>query len=379
MRTIFLSLLLMSGLLNNNYSCYCQKITVLPLQDAYKKPEPITSKEFVESFTYIPLESSPASFIDANPKINLTSEYIIVINFKKCLLFDRFSGKFLREIGHYGRDPGGYLGTSSGFYDEPTSAFYFKGWKDELFKYSLKGDKIGSVPHPAEGGLSFTLTPEQFNYLGDSLIVCNILNTNGIQDKLIMIFDEKRKVLRTIPNRNITKEQATHLSIGSLNFFHYDGKLLYSEIYSDTIFHLTSDKVVPYLIWEKGPFRASRIFHMSPPETITTRVFFESKKYVSFTFSPFDDRFFALYDKSTSKLKVCKIPLGIKNDIDGFMPFIPVAIHNEELIGLIQAIDVVGWFERNKVTKEKIPQSVEKLSAIEVTDNPVVVIAKLKM
>lgn len=103
-------------LLSIPYLSSGQKLTVLNLEDAYKKQETIYSNEFINSVKYIPLETASNCLIGANPIIHSTEKYFIITdNQNHCFLFDRSTGKFIREIGHYGRDPGGFK-SNRGFF-----------------------------------------------------------------------------------------------------------------------------------------------------------------------------------------------------------------------------------------------------------------------
>lgn len=125
-----------------------QNLKTLQLESAYQKQENINSSEFIETLNYIPLETSPDCLIGANPKIYMTDKYFIILdNQNHCYLFDKSNGKYIRQIGHYGKDPGGYRSVS-GLYNELTSTLYFSDWKQNLIKYSLDGKEIGSVPIP---------------------------------------------------------------------------------------------------------------------------------------------------------------------------------------------------------------------------------------
>lgn len=363
------------------FSIMCQKPLILPLVNAYKKQEPISTKEFIKSFTYVPLETSPQCLIGANPKFMITDKYVIITDQgNHCLLFDKSTGKFIQSIGHYGKDPGGYRTTNRAFLKENNTTIYFLGWKNELIKYSLDGKALGNVPIP-NFNESFTdaFIPDNYTSLPNNLIACNIVNTNGIQKKLLMIFDETGKEVRSIPNWNLQKEHKFSLSIGDVSFYKYNDKILYNEIFNDTIFSLLPDKVVPYMILDRGKLRLKVGTRNSQDvERILHRGFLESEKYICFDFWGIKNKtYFALYNKSTSKLKVCEFNAGIKNDTDGFVPFLPKVNYGEELVGLVQASELVSWFENNKANQDSLPTVIKKLSSYKITDNPILIIGKL--
>ncbi|HES59216.1 MAG TPA: hypothetical protein ENO18_02190 [Caldithrix sp.] len=69
---------------------------------------------------------------------------------------------------------------------------------------------------------------------------------------------------------------------------------------------------------------------------------------------------------------------GIHNNTDGFVPFLPKSIYNDELIGIIQQQDIIQWVENNIVQKENLREELKELILKDPTDNPTIAIAKLK-
>ena len=358
----------------------CQKLPVLQLEDAYKKQEPINSNEFIGSVKYIPLETSPNCLIGASPNINATEKYFIITdNQNHCYLFDRFTGKFIREIGHYGKDPGGF-GSNRGFFNEMTSTIFFTGWKGDLLKYSLEGKYLGSILIPNyNDGLTDSYVPDRFEYLDNNLLVCNIINTNGLLKTLLLIFDEKGKEIKTIPNRKPLIEHTLSISVGDVKYFHYKNKLYFNEYCNDTIFNVGLKSAEPYLIMGRGKLIPTRENRSKANDIIQTRAYFESENYFLITLwiRGSNDNL-ALYNKSTTKLKVCNFETGFKNNTDGFVPFIPKGIYNDELLGIIQQQDISLWVEKNKALKDKLPKELKDLTLKDPADNPTIAIAKLK-
>lgn len=356
-----------------------QKLLVLPLEEAYKKQEIITTKDFIESFTYIPLETTPECLIGGNPKIALVDNFIIITDLTQCLIFEKSNGNFVRKIGHIGRDPGGYRSTQ-GFFNALTKTFYFPGWNNDLFKYSLEGKYLGKVVIPgANDSFTNAFVPEKFSYLNEKIFVCNIFNMDGLQSTLLMLFDENGKVIKSVPNRSVTKAHEIRISTGELNFYNYNNKLLYNEIYNDTIFNLSLNQITPYLVWNRGKYKVTQESQVKTLEQIRPIHFLESEKYITFTFSVLrKKRYFALYNKGNTKLKVCEYEKGIFNDTDGFVPFLPLTGFNGELVGLTQPLDIMNWVEDKKNMKKTIPAEFNKIISVEPTGNPVLTIARLK-
>jgi len=350
------------------------------LEDAYKHKKLITTKDFIDSFVYLPLETSPDCLIGANPKINLTENYIVVTDQNRCLLFDRNNGRFIRQIGHYGKDPDGYKSTR-GFISESTKSVYLIGWSNNLLKYSFEGKLLSSIKIPNHSNNhTSTFVIEKYTYLKKDLIVCNILNINGIQNTLLMVFDENGTEINRIPNRKTGKEHKPVITTGELNFFNSYDNLLYNEIYNDTIFHLVSDKTNPYIILDRGKYSVAKGKGIPEKDRLTLRSFFESGKFIVLIFTMSDNsKYLALYNKTNSTLRLSEIQEGILNDTDDFMPFLPSDIFNDELLGSIQPLQIIKWVGDNKSAGKSVPPALKGGNSINPTDNPVIVIGKLKI
>ena len=161
-----------------------------------------------------------------------------------------------------------------------------------------------------------------------------------------------------------------------LKFAHNRDNLLYYQDYNDTVFSVTVSKSKAYLILKRGRYMPVKGDYNT--EAINIMDYFESQKFIFLNFFVHRKSYFALYDKSDSKIAVTESTSGIINNTDAFLPFKPSSVFKEELIGIIQCTDLMSWFEKNPGLKEKLPPDLKKFSSKQPTDNPVIVIAKLK-
>lgn len=367
---------------------YSQQLPVLDLATAMAHPSKIALSDFVESITYLQLETTPECLINNNPEVILLKDYILTRTSQQCLLFDRKSGKFIREIGHYGKGPGEFRGTY-GFFDEISSIYYFIGWNGNLLKYSLDGKFLGSLEIPGYNGtFENPSMPDRYTYLSSNLIVCNYMNINGLENKSFMIFDTKGKIIKTIPNRHLIKNVKTAINTGTTSFHHFNNKTFYQEFYNDTVFTISLEEIKPYFILNRGKYRPQyealwwTFEKRKEANMIYQPLYLESSRFLTFEFyyvfgNP--ARFFALYDKTLKSLKVTENNSGIKNDIDGFMDLTLKSINQSgELSCLIQSQDIIKWFENNKDKIKSLKTELQNLKNINLGDNPVIVIAKYK-
>jgi len=374
-------LFFIAGLYNN---IFCQQIPILNLTQAIEHPENIKLSDFVESITYIPLATTYDCLVDKNPKFYVTKEYIVTITTFKCHVFNRKNGEFIRLIGNYGRGPGEYQ-SSLGLINEHIPACYFTGWNGNLVKYTMDGVFRGNVKIPGYKD-SFDSPSLQLNYsfINDSMIVCDFLIATGTEPYYLMVFNDNGKVLNIIPNRNILEtKQKFVLRTGEMSFYHFNNNLFFQSMYNDTVFQISIDKIAPHFILNRGkhspPFESKWGDYGKQLQSnfISLPIYCENNRFISFNFYLNKSKYFALYDKSLKLLKVVDNKSGIKNDIDGFIDLSFDSLNSDgELIGLIQANELVNWIEKNPEKIKVLDLILQKLQNIKMTDNPVVVVAK---
>ncbi len=363
-----------------------QQIPVLNLSSSVEQPEDITLSDFVKSITYIPLATTYDYLVDKYPKVYVTKDYIVTLTNYTSLVFNRKNGEFIREIKHIGRGPGEYQATR-GFFNDVIPAFFFTGWNGNLVKYTMDGVFKGTIKIPGyEDNFVSPSVPMNYSFINDSIIVCDFLIALGTEPKSLMIFSEKGNVLKIIPNHNILKtKQKFVLTTGESSFYRFNNNLFFQNMYCDTVFQVTVDRITPYFVLNRGkhspPFESKwwSFEKKLKSNFISQPSYSESKRFITFNFYFGRDKYFALYDKLSKILKVVDNKSGIKNDIDGFIDLSFDYVNSDgELIGLIQANDLVNWIEKNPEKFKVLKPDLQKLQNIKMTDNPIVVIAKYK-
>lgn len=82
------------------------KISVGAAMNALGK---ITAQTISSNVRYVALETNDSSLVGEMPDMQVLEHAILVSSVNQCLkLFDRSTGKFIRDIGHVGTDPQGY-------------------------------------------------------------------------------------------------------------------------------------------------------------------------------------------------------------------------------------------------------------------------------
>ncbi len=363
-----------------------QQLPVIDLSNALESPTKISVGDFIESISYIALETTPESLVGNNPKIFATDDYIITRNSRKCLVFSRENGDFIRELGHYGRDPGGYQ-TNIGVFNELSSIYYFIGWNRDLIKYSLSGEFLGSISiafnNKNAGAFS---SPDVFSYLNDEILVCKMAWIDGTEPYLFFIFDENGMLLKAIPNKMRSKDkQGFNFSVPELKFHRYNNNVFFQSFFCDTVFRLTQNDIVPSFMLKSGkylpPFESKWWSNEKKKRSdfISLPTYFENSRFIAFDMYKKSKRYFGLYNKSSRTLKITGNNAGILNNLDGFInPTFNSINESEELLGFVNPHEIQLWFKQNPDKYESLKPELKKLKDINESDNPVIIIAKFK-
>jgi hypothetical protein len=170
-------------------------------------------------------------------------------------------------------------------------------------------------------------------------------------------------------------------------FYKLNNQLFFCELFNDTIFHVTANSLTPKYIFNMGkysaPYAMRTAANFESEKYFFLKGIFESSKYLFCTFSVNKKTYTALYDKAK---KTCVVNVtapesgnGVINNSNDFVPF-ELSSMNEanELICTMDAFKIVQWFKNNPGKVNKLPQNLKGLQNVKETDNPVIVIVKLK-
>jgi len=360
-----------------------QRINEIDLNKALTKSEPIVCSDLILGFDYIVLETNEDIQIDANPKIFVHNQLLFVTTIRNCYLFDRSTGKFIREIGRNGKGPTEYRSTQ-GLINPDTEKIYLTGWNSDLLEYDYNGQFIKSIKIP--GYLDNFQTPSiptQFTHLNEN-IVCYFSNIIGPEEKLILVFNTDGEIIRTYPNSNIFPESVFQLTTKESCFYHFGNRLYFKENYNDTVFEVAEFGLTPKIVLYTGKYRKPYEAKWSNSneqglEFITPFDIMETDLFILFKFYFKGKLNLGFYDKSDMELKINELEAGIKNDINNFIPFMPTTISNNgELAGIMDAFLIQQWFTDNPDKTKNLPLQLQQLKEINESDNPVVIIAKIK-
>jgi len=352
----------------------------LPVIDLTKIPEKentVNISRFVSKITYLPLETNEECLIGTNAKFYLYDSIIVCCAFRQIFIFNSKDGKFIKSIGEYGRGPTSFSNSRNSYIKNGDVLISALNWEYPLIEFSVNGTVLNR--------LKTERYPRDIAWLNDNLYAI-YYNKNSISDSLkLQIYNSKnRKTVSTFYDYREFKDSPKRTMFGAF-FYNYNNKLFIKEYFNDTVFRVTSEKLIPNFVFHSGkyspPFYEKDVFDFVQYHSINTII--ETEHLIFFRLHFKKQTYYCYFDKLTDQVQIpnyknSKIN-GFNNDIDGFMKFSPLTVsENNELIGYLESYKIKQWFKENPDKAAKLPPHLQKLKNIKETDNPVVIIAKLK-
>lgn len=395
-----------------------KKSNTIRLVEAIAAPVEINASDCFDQVRYVPLETTDSSLIGKGPYVQIIKDRILVsTNQQQCLMFDKETGKFIKQVGHIGNDPVGYSSVYCWGNNE-TGMIYFNGWNKDLVCYDQEGTFRGKIkiPFDVQGYSSAS-----FGYQNDGIFVLYKSGTlfgNGASDLLFFKDNAQIDSCSTIVCDDKPFDPSTIASIamfnsetgvglfgptayegvvvidykepetGSVNviastrLWRQDNELYVKGAYNDTIYQVKDQTLIPSTILDLGKYHwdFSERFMKNKDNAILITQILDSKermiiRYIQELFHK-PTLYNAVVTKSTGEVKVSLYTDGLKDDLTGYLPLQPMSVSSTgEYIGLVSAADAVTWFEENEGNKD-ISQQVNELKRVGEEDNPVVVIMR---
>lgn len=357
-----------------------ETLEIVDIENAFEKRAPININDISRDCNYIVLETTNESLIGSNYTVYSDEKYLVAIDRKRILLFDRGSGKFIRTIGNSGSGPNEYSNTYVKMpYNEEKRVFYADRSR-ERYEYDINGKLLNTRKGP-ELVYDFVNIDEYTyaafidNYLGDE------------KNKMI-IFNETDSIIKIFPNyQSFPFNGSINVFVTNSWFYKLNNQLHFCERFSDTLFNVTPDSLIPRFVFNKGaytfPYELRNDMIVPENKYFYTENILESSKYLFYTFRFNKKVYTAVYDKKQKNTIVNdyigESGDGYINNLNDFVPLELSSINGKgELTCTIDAFKVKKWLQTNSEKFEKLPENIKKLKYVNESDNPVVVIARLK-
>jgi hypothetical protein len=363
----------------------------LDLAKAFAKQQEVQLSRFVDKVTYLPLETHQEALIPENARYELTDDFVIVKTsaggIYRILLFDRNSGKFIREIGKQGRGPGeySYFGNSNIPYNHVKKEIYAFTYSRDIIAYDLSGKNTGIIRVPGwsdprwQEGRSVPFPAD--NMLDENIFAGYFHNLRGWENRKLVLFT-KDGIVKIFPN-HMTYIGSSRYYQYNIHFYNWDNKLYFIEGYCDTIYQVTKESLIPryYLNWGQYNAPYSKQNEINPNDYFFTVDLDENDKHIFFKLLFKTTRYLGFVEKSNNSVTFCKKnnsgTSGFKDDISGLMDVIPVDFtQNNEMIYIIQPIKLLNWLKENPEKAQLARTKLQWLKNIDEFSNPIIAIGK---
>jgi len=360
------------------------KVFTIPIKEAIdENKNDLTLSCFVEDdIEYIQLETNVYCPISKNLRLFLNDSVIIAIAQKQVFLFERNTGKFIREIGHVGKDPQGYSETIySKPYSELKNTILTKGWLPNSFiEYDLSGKFISKK-------LLFTkeAVTSISNYK-DGTDIGYVWNFDGKKKKKLIVFNSEGKEIFSFPQNSSFEYDMNKHGIEVLHwegwFYSFNNQTNFYELFTDTIYSITPKRLKPRYVLSYGKYqvpyelRNTKKYYSNLSEYFFIRSLYESSRYLIFTFICNKNYYTGIYDKSAALTKVSQV---VENDIDKLIPVKLSSVNNDgEIIGFQHIYEIEEWLKKNPDKREIFTSKVINFKGFNSFYNPIIMIGKLK-
>ncbi len=353
------------------------------------KDNNITLDSIAEDISYIPLDDSIPIGINYKLKVTINNIYLSIKDVG-VVKYNR-SGRLICMVGSIGRGPGQYTDFMDYTVDELTANVYVMS-PGIIKVYSQSGKFVRDINYKEYVGF----VGGDIEVFISMLFIPDFLWTGEAKNSWVF--------LDTLGNLKATKKNSiapfkTNTGIDG-SIYRFGDSFFYYNLYNDTIFSISPDlsSKAAYL-FAKGEHRWPIGRVKTDPES-WNRIFrpvkmFETKHFIILLYAYLDRSAISIIDKQTRKVFLARVQKGeysepnLVNDLDGGLPFgrdINYFSDNmkEYLIQLISPYDLkahvtTAAFKNGNFKYPEKKLELEKLaSKLKATDNPILMVAKLK-
>ncbi len=347
----------------------------------------ILLSEIADEISYVPLDNKIP--IGQNPVIKFVDGFFYVSDSENGLMVFSERGEFIRRIGQKGRGPGEYRFSRTFTIDGVTGTIYVKDLEN-IIRYSNDGEFMGNLRlDQYAGSIDF------IQIYGPYLFApYNIQYSEGSEFEWV-IYDTLGNAVKK-KEMSLPPFKSNYLAGGGSYLF--DDNLYFWNQFLDTVYKIKPDLTAePSFIILSGEYSLPKTYIPDPiggiPQFMFIDNIMQTKHFIMLNFAQFGKfNGFVLVDKKTGKSSLyCSEPdkTGfILNDIDGGVGFLPRYYYEENgrefLLGVTDPYPLKNHVASDdfKNSSPEFPEKKEQLKGIadnlEDTDNPVLIVVKLK-
>ena len=415
--TVYLSIIV-TFIIYSTVSCENKKEVhipnVIPLKSTVGNYNILNLSDYVVEIMYKQLETNDSVLIGTISQISYENEKIFIKSISNnliynCYLFDN-NGKYFREIGQYGQGPDDFNSLSEAYIYE-NFIYLMDSRLNKLFIYDTNGlfvEKINLQINEIINDHSEYDIHHVFPLKKDTFVM-NVVSFFGYYPKAVLFdtYQSNSKRIKEYANY-ITLDKKQHgtsiCEVGEM--YRYKDEVRAYKALNDTIFTIGQNfDMKAVFIFDLGKYGPTISFIEQKEPIINFNNYiipdkiFESSEYLfinfftgNYTNEPFEqisksgwkslnNITYGVFNKNTGKLVLMKQPiqgkLGFKNDIDNGPVIWPHYISSKnELVTHISVEEFLDYYDK---IENPSPQMTEIAKNAKMDDNPIVIIAELKV
>jgi len=368
-------------------------ITTIDVIGNISNTHKVNLSSIASSIEYCMLESNEQCFI-AGEHIYSSGDCFVAMDRDRCYVFERKTGKFVRQISQIGQGPNDYQNTAT-VLECDNGQICLMG-NNQLLFFNLDGSLSHKTKHFANFFKSYK-----------DLYVCYFSNGSGDLTIRIAFYDNKTgERIDTIPNyRFFKREKGRPYSSGNdFSLYQFNNGLYCKDIYCDTLYQIDNFSLEPRYIFNTGgravPYEkqiegrtdyqaqmAGREYDRYAKYIVIQRIM-EDAYFLYFTIENRNSMYPVIYNKFQEKIHIMpphptpfslgdgKPPLfGFENDLDGGLPFWPQQMISDKEMMCVYSVEKLMELDSSKISDEKLKNVLHHL---EENSNPIVAIVTLK-
>lgn len=350
--------------------------------DIDKIEKPGNFRELIEEIDFVPLETTDESILEEIDKVvSHKGRFYILDERGKSLKIFTHDGEYVRSVGRVGHGPGEFTFLMDFSLDTARrTLMLLSNDKQAVLEFDLDGNYIKTFKNNLYGN--------QFERIGDNWYYFLNQNINQLSGHHNLIVMDSTGMVK---DRLFPFPETFRVSLGFSGFISGNQEGILYNALSDTIFQLTGDgQVYPKYILDFGDYTFPPSIRKSSDESGKVRLKYallenhviESANFLSFVyqkersiitaFCPIKRKAVGTGDERRLtpfrlNFPLNGFPLGLQGD-DEFITYVPIQFINWVKKGLVN----------EEFLKRDYPGLYQLVPQLEITDNPVLVVYKLK-
>ena len=200
-------------------------IVTIDIEKAFNNLSNMFLSDLTDEIEYIPLENVPEALTSEFLRVFANDRYIVAISFRHNHLFDRRTGKFIREISSYGRGPNDYMATNIMVpFDEKEETIRCLDFIRNELIFDFNGKIIRILTYPTEKKSS---SMREMIPIDENSFITYVYNYSGAEPVKLIVSDGNGNTLNRFPNYHTFVHRENGSSYSSVLFYKWKKKMFF--------------------------------------------------------------------------------------------------------------------------------------------------------